>query len=134
MFGSLDISVSALVAQRTRLTAISANMALRGAAVDPNANPDNYRARIPILAPGDPTTGTKLGVHVKDIHLRRTPFNMVFDPKHVFADEKGYVRYPDIDSAMEMVNALDAARGYEANITAAEATKNMMQVSLRLIA
>lgn len=134
MFGSLDISASALVAQRTRLTAISANMAMQGAAVDPNANLDNYRARIPILAPGDPTTGTKLGVHVKDIRLSQTPFNMVLDPKHDFADERGYVRYPDIDSAMEMVNALDAARAYEANITAAEATKNMMQVSVRLLA
>ena len=48
--------------------------------------------------------------------------------------KNGNVAMPNIDSTIEMINALEASRAYEANITAAETTKTMMQSSLRLIA
>jgi flagellar basal-body rod protein FlgC len=109
MFGSLDISTSGLVAQRTRL-------------------------EVTVLAPGDPSTGNDQGVHVQEILLDGSPFRKVYDPGHPNADSQGYVNFPNVHSAMEMVNALEASRAYEANITAAEATKAMMQASLRLLA
>lgn len=134
MFGSLDISTSALVAQRTRLETVSANMAMRDAVVDPSKNPDDFRRRIAILAPGDPTSGSGLGVHVREIALDQSAFRRVHDPGHPYADAQGYVQLPSISSAMEMINALEAARAYEANITAAEMTKSMIQSSLRILA
>lgn len=134
MFGSLDISASALVAQRQRLTTISANMALRDVAIDPNADPNDFRRRIPIFAPGDPVSGRSKGVHLKDILFDQSPFALKWDPGHSYADEQGYVKYPNIDPSMEMVNAIEASRAYEANITAAEATKVMLRASLRLLA
>lgn len=133
MYGSLDISTSALVAQRIRMEAISANMALRSAVVDPSKNPDDFRRRLAIFSPGDPSSGSDQGVHVREIMLDPSDFVREHDPGHPFADAQGYIRKPNIDSAMEMVNALDAARAYEANITAAEATKSMMQSALRLL-
>jgi flagellar basal-body rod protein FlgC len=86
------------------------------------------------MAPGDPTTGEANGVHVKNIELDMSDFRKRFEPDSPYADVDGYVEYPNIDPAMEMVNALEASRAYEANITAAEATKSMLQSSLRLLA
>jgi flagellar basal-body rod protein FlgC len=134
MFGSLDISTSGLVAQRTRLEVISANVANANSIFDANGNYSPFRRRVAVLAPGDPSTGNAQGVHVQEILLDGSPFRKVYDPGHPNADSQGYVNFPNVHSAMEMVNALEASRAYEANITAAEATKAMMQASLRLLA
>ena len=134
MFGALDISTSALVAQRIRLETISANLANRNSIYNADGQYEPYRRRIPIFAPGDPATGNDKGVHVAKIDFATGPLRKVHDPTHPDADRDGYVGYPNIDPAMEMINALEASRAYEANITAAEATKNMMQTALRLLA
>ena len=134
MFGSLDVSTSALVAQRTRLEVISANMANRHSIYDAKGNYAPYRRRVPVMAAGDPQTGSAHGTHIKEILLDRSEFRKKYQPGHPEADGGGYVQYPNIDPAMEMVNALEVSRAYEANITAVEATKSMMQSSLRLIA
>ena len=134
MFGTLDISASALVAQRTRLEVISANMANRDAIEDANGNYAPFRRRIAIFAPGDPDSGKREGVHISDIMFDMSPLRAKLEPGHKHADADGMVYYPNIDPAMEMVNALEAARAYEANITAAEATKSMIQSALRLMA
>jgi flagellar basal-body rod protein FlgC len=134
MFGSLDISTSALVAQRTRLEVISANMAGRFSVEDAQGNYAPFRRRMAILATGDPATGSGAGVHVSEIALDQSEFRKVYEPGHKFADKDGYVNYPNIDPAIEMINALEASRAYEANITAAEATKAMIQSSLRILA
>ena len=56
------------------------------------------------------------------------------DPDSELADADGYVYYPNVDPVIEQMNAMVAARAYEANVTAAEATKSMMLTSLRLLA
>ena len=134
MFGSLDISASALVAHRTRLTVHSANMANRFSVTDAEGNFAPYRRRIPVFAPGDPSTGSQMGVHVQDIEFDQRPFKKVYDPGHKHANDDGYVDMPNIDPAMEQISAMEALRAYEANVVAAEATKSMMQTSLRLLA
>ncbi|MEX0776181.1 MAG: flagellar basal body rod protein FlgC [Phycisphaeraceae bacterium] len=134
MFGALDISTSALVAQRTRLDVISANVANRDAIYDTEGNYAPFRRRIPVFATGDPATGNSQGVHVTRIDLDQSPFRKVYDPGDPNADTSGYVDYPNIDPAFEMINAMEASRAYEANITAAQATKQMIEASLRLLA
>ena len=134
MFGSLDISTSALVANRTRLEVVSANMANRDAIYDAKGNYSPYRRRVAVLSPGDPVSGNQQGVHVKEIMLDPSPLQPRYEPGHPDADEKGYVYYPNIEPTFEMVNALEISRAYEANITAAEATKAMIQSSLRIVA
>jgi flagellar basal-body rod protein FlgC len=134
MFGSLDISTSALVAQRTRLNVISANMANANTIYDAEGNYAPFRRRMAILAPGDPTTGSSQGVHVREILLDSGPLTPRYEPDHPHADAEGNVYYPNIHPAVEMINALEVSRAYEANITAAEATKSMIQSSLRLLA
>lgn len=128
MFGALDTSTSALVAQRTRMNAISANIANRGVNYDANGENNPFQRRITVFAPGDPSTGDPHGVHVKEI-LFDSRFQEKLDP----ATGK-YMKTTNIDPMMEQVNALEASRAYEANIAAAEATKSMIQTSLRLLA
>lgn len=134
MFGSLDISTSALVAQRTRLETVAANMANMNSIYDADGNYAPFRRRVVMFGQGDPATGSSNGVHVQEIQQDMSPLRMVYDKDHPNADENGYVAYPNIDPTTEMVNALEASRAYEANITAAEATKSMIQASLRLLA
>lgn len=135
MFGSLNTSASALVAQRTRLETIAANMANMNSIYDADGNVNPYRRRFTVFAPGDPVTGSEQGVHVKEIMLDSAPFRKEWDPGHpADVDGDGYVEYPNIDPTMETINAIEAQRAYQANITAAEATKQMIQANLRLLA
>ena len=134
MFGALDVSTSGLVAQRTRMQVISANLANRDTIKDADGQYSPYRRRIAVFAPGEPSRGSDQGVHVREIRFDDAPFRRKFEPGHPAADQQGYVNYPNIDPVMEQINALEASRAYEANITAAEATKSMMQTSLRLLA
>ncbi|MGB0768698.1 MAG: flagellar basal body rod protein FlgC [Phycisphaeraceae bacterium] len=133
MFGALDTSTSALVAQRTRAQAISANIANQNANFDANGENNPFQRRIAVLAPGDPSTGNPSGVHVREI-LLDPHFKEKYDPTNPTADERGYIKSTNVDPMMEQVNMLEASRAYEANIAAAEATKSMIQTSLRLLA
>jgi len=87
-----------------------------------------------VLGAGDTTTGNPDGVHVREIMVDQSPYIKKYQPSHPEADAQGYVNYPNVNSVVEQINALEASRAYEANITAAEATKSMLQSSLRLIA
>jgi len=55
---------------------------------------------------------------------------MKYDPQHPDADEKGYVAMPNINVMEEMVNMISATRGYEANVTALKAAKDMASTAL----
>ncbi|MCC5828252.1 MAG: flagellar basal body rod protein FlgC [Phycisphaeraceae bacterium] len=134
MFGTLDISASALVAQKTRLQVISANLANQQAIEGPDGEHSPYQRRMVTFAVGDPGSGSGRGVHVRAIEMDESPPLMRFMPGHRFANEDGYVAFPNVDSTFELVDAMEATRAYEANITAAEATKTMFRNSLRILA
>lgn len=134
MFGSLDISTSALIAHRTRLDTISANIANARSIVNAQTGAyEPFQRRITVLSAGDPQTGAAQGVHVSSILLDPSPPRLEYDPFSPFADDRGYVGYPNINVVIEQMNAMEAARAYEANIAAAEATKSMMSVALQLL-
>ena len=133
MFNALATSTSGLVAQRVRAEAISANLANKDAIYNAQGEYDPYRRRIPIFQHGDPAHGNARGVHVAAIKLDDAPLRLVYDPTHPAANAEGYVGYPNIDPITEQINMLEATRAYEANLSAAEATKSMIQSSLRLL-
>jgi flagellar basal-body rod protein FlgC len=134
MYGSLDISTSGLIAQRTRLNVISANIANRDVLLNDEGQYEPFRRRIALLAPGDAQGDSELGVHVHDIMLDDGPLQMRYEPHSPFADADGYVGYPNVNPIIEQMNAMEAARSYEANISAVEATKSMMSAALQLLA
>ena len=134
MFGALDTSASALVAQRTRMDAIAANLANTNTLYNAKGEFEPYRRRMVVFEQGDPGTGSSEGVHVREIVQDMSPLDMKYMPSHPEADANGYVAFPNVKAPIEQINALEASRAYEANIIAAEATKTMIQTSLRLLA
>ena len=143
MYATLDISVSGMVAQRTRLTTIAANIASSHAIANADGDPVAYRRKMALFAPGDPgaasRNGRAWGVHVAEIVEDTAPPRKVYDPSHPFAKpddhpDAGYVYFPNVDPLTEQVNAMDAVRAYEANVMAAEATKSLTAQALRMIA
>jgi flagellar basal-body rod protein FlgC len=141
MYGTLDISTSGMIAQRTRLEVISANIANRDTILDSNLEVNPYRRRQAQFAPGNPAArtaaGRQLGVHVAEIHVNQDAVRLRYDPGNPYAfkdgPNAGYVPAPDIDSVTEQINAMEALRAYEANVVVAEGTKTMMAQALRLI-
>ncbi|HEV2294371.1 MAG TPA: flagellar basal body rod protein FlgC [Tepidisphaeraceae bacterium] len=134
MFDVLDMGASGLQAQRTRMDTIAGNIVNANTTRNAQGQPIPYRRRFAVFAPGQPGNSEKPGVHVQDIKLDQSPFQRRFEPGHPDADGEGYVNYPNIDLAMEYVNALEASRAYEANVTMMEVSKAMLNASLRLIA
>lgn len=142
MYGVLDISTSGLVAQRTRLNAVAANLANKDAILDSNGVVNPYRERSVILSAGNPDStseaGEGWGVQVTAIVEDQGEPALKLDPGNPYAyksgPKAGYVPVPNIDPVKQTVNAMEASRAYEANIAAAEATKQMMLTALRLLA
>lgn len=142
MYGSLDISVSGMIAQRIRMECAAANIANQFATEDSSGKVNPYRARQAMLSPGDPTASTPegraMGVHVASIDINQGPPKYQWDPtnKNALKDgpKAGYVPVPDISPVLETMNAMEAERAYGANVVMAEASKAMVAQALRLIA
>lgn len=60
-------------------------------------------------------------------------FNLKYDPSHPAADEKGYIRMPNVNTIVEMVDMREARRGYEANLSMVEVAKAMVNRTLELL-
>lgn len=105
--------------------------------LDENGRNNPFKRRVAMFSPGDPSAksaaGRASGVHVASVE-QEEGFQARYEPSNPYADDKGYVKYPNINSTFEQLNALQAQRSYEANVTVAEATKQMMTTALRLIA
>jgi flagellar basal-body rod protein FlgC len=139
MYNALDISASALGAYRTQLDVIAGNIAMKDVTRDEHGRSAPYRRRVALFASGDaPGSRAAPGVHVAAIQKDPAPFGLRWDPHHVDAiqggESKGYVRVSNVDYHTEMVNAMTAARAYEANVTVMETTKRMAASTLRLLA
>ena len=133
MFEALDISTTGLIAQHTRLNVISDNIANAETILNEKGEYAPYRRRAAILAAGDGMTGSTEGVSVIDIELDQSDFQMRYEPGSPWADEAGYVGYPNVSVVVEQMNALEASRSYEANISAIEASKAMINAALQII-
>jgi flagellar basal-body rod protein FlgC len=133
MFDALDMGASGLMAQRARLDTIAANIANANTTHDATGKVNPYRRRFVVFAAGQPNRPAKAGVHVAGVQVDPSPLQRRFEPGHPDADAQGYVSYPNIDLAVEYVNALEASRAYEANVSMMEVSKAMINASLRLI-
>jgi flagellar basal-body rod protein FlgC len=145
LFSLMQVSGSALEAERIRAEVVAANMANAETTRTPEGGP--YRRQHVVftsMAPGesfgsqfaqhmgqtDPEVG---GVRVSAVvedpgePLRR------YDPGHPDADKNGYVAYPDINPLTEMVDLMGATRAYGLNSSAVQAEKNMLSASLDIL-
>ncbi len=92
-------------------------------------NPAHQLGRIPSAGPGGRQS---FGVQSTGIVENEENLKVVFDPNHPDADEEGYVNYPNVDMADEMIDLMNTIRSYEANVTAVEASKAMLKKALEI--
>ena len=141
IFNALRISSSGLTAQRIRMNLISSNLANVNTTRTPGGGP--YKRQEAVFAacsePGSfknmvdmEITGSRSGVEVVDIINDPRPSQSKYDPGHPDADEKGYVKLPNVNLIEEMVNMISATRSYEANVTAVNAGKKMALKALEI--
>jgi flagellar basal-body rod protein FlgC len=140
MITAMDISTSALVAQRVRMNAISSNLANMSTTRNENGELQPYQARYVTFQTDDELTTSQgaSGVKVASVEVENIEPIYKFQPNHPHAIQegkwKGYVAYPNINLTAEFVDALEATRSYEANVGVIEISKNMAQQTLRILA
>ncbi len=136
---ALDVVASGMSAQRVRMSVTSSNLANANTTRTEEGGP--YRRRDPIFAAqtvGDKNDFMGLlndemqAVKVEGIQVSDGPLEKIFDPNHPDADENGYVSLPDVNVVEEMVNMVTASRSYEANATAFDLLRSMMQRALEI--
>ena len=127
----LDISATAMTANRFWLERISNNMA--NATTTRTAEGGPYAREIPVFQEIlDQETGTPSGVQATGVMKDDSPFPRVYNPGHPDADADGFVTMPNVNVINEMVDMIAASRTYEANITVSNAAKNMMNKALEI--
>jgi flagellar basal-body rod protein FlgC len=141
LFGMLELSGMALVAERQRAEVVASNMANAETTRTPEGGPYQrrlvvFRSRrlpqFPMLLAGlqrNVGQGVRVDTVVKDISnpIRR------YEPGHPDADAEGYVGYPAINPVEEMTDLLGAVRAYELNASAIQASKSMIQQALEIL-
>jgi flagellar basal-body rod protein FlgC len=142
LFGMLELSGSALGAERWRSEVVAANMA--NAETTRTAGGGAYRRqmlvfraqpmpRFPLLLTGLRKGIPDGGVRVERVVADASPMPQRYEPGHPDADAEGYVTYPNVNPAMEMADLLSAVRAYQLNAAAVQAAKSMIQQSLQIL-
>lgn len=137
-FTSMDISASALAAERTRMNLISSNIANVNSTKTAEGGPYKRKDAVFAATPVADKFGSALNkadarrVEVTQIVEDQKPPRLQYEPTHPDADPAGYVAYPNINVVEEMADMITATRSYEANITAAQAAKSMALKTLEL--
>lgn len=130
LFSIFDISGSALAAQSQRLNVSASNMANADSVTGPNGEP--YRAKQVVFqldaAPGQSVGGVRVSQVLDD----PSPWRLVYDPGHPLADDKGYIKMPNVNRVAEMVNTLSASRSYQANVEVINSARSMMMKTLAM--
>ena len=144
LFSALAVSGSGMTAQRTRAELLVENMANVETTRTPDGGPyrrkdavfesqpvgsfeDLVESELGYAAPGT------LGVQVSEIVVDQRDPEKRYLPGHPDADKDGYVAFPRINPAEDMVDLVDASRNFEANVSAISAVKDMIQQSIAIL-
>ncbi len=132
LVAALTASASGLSAQSQRLRVVSENLA-NVYSTGATAGADPYRRRTITFADElDRATGATL-VEVAAIDTDQSPFGVEFQPGHPAADERGYVKLPNVDVLVELADLREANRSYEANLQAISRTRQLITLTLDLL-
>ncbi|MBE6011958.1 flagellar basal body rod protein FlgC [Anaeropeptidivorans aminofermentans] len=143
-FGTMDTSVTGLSAQRLRMDIISQNIA--NASTTKTADGTPYKRKSVLFQELKPVDfsgyfvdavnkynkSTGKGVKVSKIITDDTPGAKEYNPTHPDADADGYVEHSNVNIVSEMVNMISAQRSYEANVTAFNTTKAMINKTMEI--
>jgi flagellar basal-body rod protein FlgC len=138
LFGIMNVSASALGAERMRAEVTASNMANAETTKTESGGP--YRRKQVVFSTGSQLTAAGFGqqadsggVRVRSVVEDASAPIVRYEPSHPDADANGFVAYPDINPVMEMTDMLGAVRAYEMNVAAVNASKQMIQQSLDIL-
>jgi flagellar basal-body rod protein FlgC len=138
LFEALRISASGLTAEQLRMDVIANNIANATATRGPGGLPYRrqqvvFESMLRAARRGGVRGEERLGgVRAADIVRDPSPFQQVYDPSHPDADTRGYVRMPNVQLPLEMVDLITAARAFEANAKAIAMYRRLMERVLTL--
>ena len=143
LFGVMNVSGSALQAERLRAEVVAANMANANTTRTTAGGPYRRQEVVFQSAASDQgvfadhllsqNKGEVGGVKIAAVVSDNSPGLRRYDPGHPDADKNGYVTYPDINPLTEMVDLMSAARAYDLNSSAVQATKGMIDASIDIL-
>jgi flagellar basal-body rod protein FlgC len=129
---SMGIATSGLRAQAGRMRVISENIA-NAQSTAQTAGGDPYRRKVPSF-----TSELDRALDAKTVGLGRvrpdmSAFPTRYEPGNPAADASGNVKYPNVNSLVEMTDMKEAQRSYEANLNIISATRRMIQRTLDIL-
>jgi flagellar basal-body rod protein FlgC len=141
LFSLLSVSASGMSAQRARAELLVENLANAETTRTPEGGP--YRRKDAVFetaAPDSPFSslfeseiGQPTGVRVSQVVVDNNEPERRYMPGHPDADKDGYVAFPRMNPAEDMVDLMGASRSYDANVAAIAAVKDMIQRSIDLL-
>ena len=142
LFSSLSVSASGMAAQRARTEVLVENLANSETTRTPEGGP--YRRKDVVFSEDtsigsfssqfDSALGPTLsGVAVSEVSVDDSSPEMRYQPGHPDANKDGYVAYPKINPAEDMVDLLNSTRSYQANVAAISSIKDMISRSIDIM-
>lgn len=141
LFSVLSIGASGMAAQRARAEALVENLANAETTRTPEGGP--YRRKDVVFESAGVSSpfssvfadqvNASGGVAVSDVVTDTREPERRYTPGHPDADADGYVAFPRVNPAEDMVDLMGASRGYQANVSAISAVKDMIQRSIDLL-
>jgi len=141
LFSLLSVSASGMSAQRARAELLVENLANAETTRTPEGGP--YRRKDAVFATDAPESpfssifeaqlGRPDGVRVSEVVVDNRDPERRYLPGHPDADKDGYVAFPRVNPAEDMVDLMGATRSYQANVAAISAVKDMIQRSIDLL-
>ena len=129
---SISIAASGLKTQAGRMRVISENIAnADSTAQTPGGDP--YRRKVPTFVSELDRTLDAQVLTLGRIRQDPSQFKVKYEPGHPAADASGNVKYPNVNSLIEMTDMREAQRSYEANLNVVSATRRMIQRTLDIL-
>jgi flagellar basal-body rod protein FlgC len=129
---TIAVAATGLRAQASRMRVISENIA-NADSTAPSAGGDPYRRRIATFSS---QLDRELDARVVGAGRARpdmSEFQSKYQPSHPAADARGYVKYPNVNSLVELTDMREAQRSYEANMNVISAARRMIQRTLDIL-
>lgn len=132
LYKAMMISAAGMRAQGVRMRVIAENIA-NSNSVARSANEDPYRRKVVTFSD---ELNRELGIRtvkVDKVKFDRSDFGLKYDPGHPGADANGYIKTPNVQSLVEMMDMQQAERSYRASLSVIDLSRSMMRQTVEIL-
>lgn len=129
---SMKVAASAMRAQSMRMQVVAQNIAnAEATASTPNGDP-YARKTVTFKQEMDRNLDAEL-VAVREVGVDRTPFNVRYEPGHPAADERGFIKTPNVNVMIELADMQEASRSFSANVQMIKFTRTLSSMTIDML-